>query len=691
MNMPSQDSQTQAEASGPDIRALVETVNIAENLDPEVLQEIVTQCAEGYLQDKTSRKEWEDELEAWTNLASQVREEKSFPWRNAANIKYPVLSTAAMQFAARAYPTLIPSNGDIVKIAVIGEDPTGQKELRARRVGMYMSYQMLKEIEDWEESMDQLLLTLPIVGTMFRKTYFDIIEKKVRSELIHPRDLVVDYYAKSLKTAERISHRLPLTKRVVDGLIRSGVYLKDTELGDPVQEDTKKAPPNDETTPYEIIEQQTYYDIHNDGVLIPVVVTFELYSRSCLRIAAAFEEDDQIMVDGEVARINPIQYYTKFQFIPHPDGCFYGIGFGSLLGPLNEAINSIVNQLVDAGTLANLQAGFLGKGLRLKAGDTGFKPGEWKMAQAPGDDLRKQIVPLPSKEPSNVLFELMNALVSSTKELASVAEIFVGKMPGQNTPATTTMASIEQGMKVFTAVYKRIYRALAEEFKKIYRLNGHYLDPYKYSKVLDMEINPEDFSEEDYDVIPAADPNAASEQQRLQKAQALLELLNTGLLDPIEVVRRVLIAQDQPNIDKLFTAQVRETGAPPPPQPDPKLLAMEAKSKNDQQMMSMKKSEIEHKMAMEQQSQQAKIAMEGAKAHQDLQITMAKAQVEGQAKLHNQQIFTAAETMKNQQQMQQKEQVHQQDMKHSEESAKLANKIQQSKPSTTGNTKKSPK
>lgn len=678
----------QAEASGPDIRTLVETVNIAENLDEETLAEIATQCVEGYLQDVESRRDWEDELEEWTKLASQVREEKSFPWRNASNIKYPILSTAAMQFAARAYPTLIPSNGDIVKIAVIGEDKDGAKELRANRVGTYMSYQMLREIEDWEESMDQLLLTLPIVGTMFRKTYFDFIERKVRSELIHPRDLVVDYYAKNLKTAERISHKLPLTKRVVDGLIRSGVYLKDVELGDPVQEGKQGTPPTDETTPYDIIEQQTYYDINNDGVLLPVVVTFELHSRKILRIAAAFEEDDQIMVDGEVARVNAIQYYTKFTFVPHPDGRFYGIGFGALLGPLNEAINSVINQLVDAGTLANLQAGFLGKGLRLRAGDTGFKPGEWKVAQAPGDDLRKQIVPLPSKEPSNVLFELMNALVGSAKELASVAEIFVGKMPGQNTPATTTMASIEQGMKVFTAVYKRIYRALAEEFKKIFRLNGHYLDPYKYSKVLDMEINPGDFNEDDYDVIPAADPNAASEQQRLQKAQALLELLNTGLLDPIEVVRRVLVAQDQPNIDKLFSPQVRETGAPPPPQPDPKLLAMQAKSQNDQQMMVMKKTELEHKMAMEQRSKEADIALKAMEAHQDMKITMAKAQIEGQAKLHNQQIFSAAETMKTRQQLAQKDAVHQQDMKHSEESAKLAAKQQQSKPSATGKPKK---
>lgn len=209
--------------------------------------------------------------------------------------------------------------------------------------------------------------------------------------------------------------------------------------------------------------------------------------------------------------------------------------------------------MTDAGTLANMQSGFIGKGLRLKMGDQRFTPGEWKPVNATADDLRKQIVPLPTKDPSDVLFKLMTALITSGKELASVAEIFTGKMPGQNTPATTTMASVEQGMKVFTAVYKRIFRSLAKEFKKIYELNETYLDPNTYVQVLDSAIGPEDFNDADYDVCPGADPNAVSSSEKMQKAQALLELLPTGILDPVEVIRRVLVAQEQPNYEKLFT------------------------------------------------------------------------------------------------------------------------------------------
>ena len=218
----------------------------------------------------------------------------------------------------------------------------------------------------------------------------------------------------------------------------------------------------------------------------------------------------------------------------NPDGSFYDIGFGVLLGPLNESVNTIINQLIDAGHLSSLQGGFLGKGLRLRMGEQRFQPGEWKVVNATGDDLKKQIVPLPVKEPSNVLFELMGSLITSGKELASVAEIFVGKTPGQNTPATTTMATIEQGMKVFTAVYKRIYRSLGEEFTKLFRLNSLYLNPNTYNEVVGMSINPEDFDEEQRKVFPGADPTAVSQTEKLLKAQGLLELLGTGMLDPVE-------------------------------------------------------------------------------------------------------------------------------------------------------------
>ena len=475
-------NEGEAPSAATSLRAIVEAKNIADTLDEEKLTQIGSDCAKGFEYDLSTRSEWEQNLKDWTKLALQVREEKSWPWPKAANVKYPLLSTAAMQFNARAYPSLIPSNGDVVKVNVIGKDRDGMKLERAKRIGMFMSYQVLYEMHCWEEDMDKLLMMLPIIGTVFKKTYYNPVLKQNVSELVLPENLVVNYWAKSLETAERVSEIIPLSKRLVKEKMMSKTYL-DVELGDPIPDPTQmtQAVAQDEATPYQIIEQHTYLDLDEDGYAEPYVVTFERTSGKVLRIVARFDEDTIYQdEDGNLQRIEPIQYYTKFGFIPNPDGGFYDVGFGLLLGPLNESVNTLINQLIDAGTLSNLQGGFLGKGLKLKMGESRWQPGEWKPVNSTADDLRKQIVPLPAKEPSNVLFQLMGSLITSGKELASVAEIFVGKMPGQNTPATTTMATIEQGMKVFTAVYKRVYRALRSEFKKIYDLNRVYLDPNKY-------------------------------------------------------------------------------------------------------------------------------------------------------------------------------------------------------------------
>jgi chaperonin GroES len=229
--------------------------------------------------------------------------------------------------------------------------------------------------------------------------------------------------------------------------------------------------------------------------------------------------------DGRVVEIKPTQYYTKFGAIPNPTGSFYDIGFGHLLGPINESVNTLINQLVDAGSLSNLQSGFLGKGLRVSKGESRFRPGEWKSVNVTGDDIKKHVFALPVREPSNVLFQLLGMLVTSGKELASVAEIMVGKMPGQNTPAYTTKETVEQGMKLFTAIYKRIYRSLKSEFRKLYRLNKQYLDPQEIVDVLDMEIPQSDYEGSENDVIPSADPSAASSSDKFAKVQQIFPLM----------------------------------------------------------------------------------------------------------------------------------------------------------------------
>ena len=338
------------------LRAIVEAKNIADTLDEEKLTQIGSDCAKGFEYDLSTRSEWEQNLKDWTKLALQVREEKSWPWPKAANVKYPLLSTAAMQFNARAYPSLIPSNGDVVKVNVIGKDRDGMKLERAKRIGMFMSYQVLYEMHCWEEDMDKLLMMLPIIGTVFKKTYYNPVLKQNVSELVLPENLVVNYWAKSLETAERVSEIIPLSKRLVKEKMMSKTYL-DVELGDPIPDPTQmtQAVAQDEATPYQIIEQHTYLDLDEDGYAEPYVVTFERTSGKVLRIVARFDEDTIYQdEDGNLQRIEPIQYYTKFGFIPNPDGGFYDVGFGLLLGPLNESVNTLINQLIDAGTLSSI-------------------------------------------------------------------------------------------------------------------------------------------------------------------------------------------------------------------------------------------------------------------------------------------------------------------------------------------------
>lgn len=686
--MPSPDYQTPEEADGldTDIRSLIDSVNIAEELEEEELNNIGYQCAEGFENDLRSREQWEKDLDEWTKLAMQCREQKTWPWPKASNVKYPLLSTAAMQFAARAYPSLVPSNGQVVKAKVIGNDPTGEKYERAQRVSKFMSYQVMEEMDGWEEDMDKLLIMLPVVGTLFKKTYWDPVTKKNCSRLVLPKNFVVNYWAKSLECAERMSEILELSPRKVKERQMSGLFL-DVDLGTPQASqfyDKTDIPPVDDTTPFCIIEQHTFLDLDDDGYAEPYIVTFDRNSRKVLRISARFDMDGVFVDDeGNLQKIEPTQYYTKYGFVPNPDGSFYDIGFGVLLGPINESVNTLINQLTDAGTLNNLQSGFIGKGLRLRMGEQRFLPGEWKAVNATGDDLRKQIVPLPSKEPSEVLFKLMGTLVTSGKELASVAEIFTGKMPGQNTPATTTMASVEQGMKVFTAVYKRIFRSLSEEFKKLYRLNEIYLDPQTEAEILDSPIGPADFKSEGYDICPGADPSATSSQEKLMKAQGLIELMAMapGAMDPIKVLQRVLEAQEQPNWQELFTQQVQQSGQLPPPPPDPKMLEMQMKGKFEQASLQMKAASQQQEMELKARDQQVQMAMKQQEHVMKMQQAQEKAQVDSAVALHKQKIFEAQEASK----LRQGEQNHQQALVHKEQDAQQQRQLSKEKASSSQN------
>ena len=608
------------------------TKNLAEELDDDTLISIGNDVVEGYETDKASREPWEKDLKTWTELALQISGNKTYPWPNAANIKYPLLATAAMQFAARAYPTLVPSDGKIVKCRITGFDHDGEKTKRAERISKHMSYQVLEEMEDWEEDMDKLLICLPIAGTCFKKTYWNPNKQRNCSILVLPKTLVVNYFCRRLEEAERITEVLTQTKRKVKELQNQGLYL-DIKLSDPsvgtedptksINEAFQNTTSEDNTTPYIVLEQHTYLDLDQDGYSEPYIVTVELDSHKVLRIIPRFN-GDSVLVDekNKVISIEATQYYTKYSFIPNPDGGFYDLGFGRLLGPLNNSANTIINQLVDAGSLSNLQSGFIGKGLRIKMGETKFVPGEWKAVNATGDDIKKQIFALPVREPSDVLFKLLDLLLKSGKELASVAEIFVGKMPGQNTPATTTMATIEQGMKVFTSVYKRVYRSLASEFKKIYKLNREYMNNEEYIAVLDEPVQQEDYKGPENDIYPGADPTAVSSQEKQAKIQAVMQLLQLGTIDPMAVTMLYLEAHEIPNPEKLMKQ--------PQPQPDPKMEAIKAKAQVDQQKAQIDMQVAQHKMQLEQATKEQELQMKAAQVQQELEAKKMQAILDAQ-------------------------------------------------------------
>jgi len=632
------------------LRAMLTEINIAEKLDEDELTKIGTNCLRGFNDDLNSRTRWEHDIDQWTKLAIQTVEQKSFPWQNASNVKYPLLATASMQFAARAYPALVPSDGKIVKTQVIGKDPDGQKAAKAARVSTFMSWQIMHEMEGWEEEMDKLMIMLPIIGTMFKKTWWDSSEEKNCSKIVYPKNLVVNYWTRSLQESERVSEMIEMSPRVVKEKQLAGIYL-DVDLGTAPTPMTMTdyvrsgmdMPSSDSTTPYTIIEQHGYIDLDEDGYEEPYIITFHKESGKVLRISPRFDEEGITTTPkGKIQKIKPINYYTKFGFIPNPDGSFYDIGFGCLLGPINESVNTLINQLIDAGTLNNLQGGFIGKGLRLKMGEQRFSPGEWKAVNATGDDLRKQIVPIPAKEPSGILFQLMGALITSGKELASVAEIFVGKMPGQNTPATTTMASIDQGMKVFTAVYKRLYRSLAQEFQKLFNLNRYYLDPQTEVAVLDEPVNPGDFDGDGYDLFPGADPSAISAQDKMAKAQQLMQMLPSGLLDPMKVIQAVLEASEIPNWQSYISQ-----GAGQPKGPSPQEQEMQMKAQADQQAAQLKQQQMQMKMQFDQQDHQTQMAMKSQQANLDAQLKLQRAQVDAEADRHYTQAKIQALRLKN--------------------------------------------
>ena len=550
------------------INKLINAPNIADLLDERDLTTIGFRVINEFNLDKESRIQWEKRVENAMKLALQVSEAKSFPWTNASNIKFPLVTIAALQFHSRAYPALIPSD-QVVKVdhdASTNPDPRVVKEIEDRntRVEKHMSYQLLRQDDNWESEMDKVLITVPIVGCAFKKTYWDFNEDHPVSENVLAKDFVVSYWTKNLKDCNRQSHILYLSANDVLSRQRRGIWCEDFKLRpqQTIQEDDLSQaqnqaqgvyqPQSDPGTPFEFIEQHRWEDLDGDGFKEPYIITVHKDTRKVVRIVANyFDSSIKRNNKGEILTIKPESYFTKYSFIPSPDGGFYDIGFGILLGPLNESINTIINQLVDAGTMANTAGGFLSRGIKIRGGNYNFAPMEWKHVDSTGEDLAKGIYPLPVREPSNVLYTLLTTLVNYGERIVGSTDIMVGENVGQNTPAETSRTMAEQGMKVFAGIFKRTYRALNEEIRKVYRLNQLYLP--EETKFAGGGVLATDYQDSSTDIRPSADPHVVSDVQRIMQAETLKQ---TALMVPgfnvYNVMKRYLEALKIPNIDEVL-------------------------------------------------------------------------------------------------------------------------------------------
>lgn len=672
-----------------------------------ILNKMASELLEGYREDELSRQPWLEKNKEWLQLALLIRENKTYPWPKASNVKYPLIATAAMQFSARAYPALVPQDGKIVKARVVRKDKQGIFQEKAVRVAIHMSYQVKYQIPNWEEEMDKLLMTMAVSGIVFKKTWHDSLHGYHRSELVWPENFCVNYYTKSLDTAYRKTEILEFTENEIKTKVRDDETFLDIEYGDPVRKAPTKEPiatgvlqpaTEGKATPHRFLAVHTYWDLDEDGYEEPYIVTIHEATEKVVRIIARWDAAGvKKNAKGEILHIEPVEYFTDFPFIPNPDGSIYACGFGMLLGPLNEAINTNINQLIDAGTLNNMSGGFVGKHLRIKMGQMQIRPGQWTAVNATGDDMKNSFFPIPTKEPSPVLMNLLNMMITSGNQLASIAEIMVGKMPGQNTPATTTQETVNQSMAVFTAIYKRVYRSLEKEFKKIFRLNR--ITPNmvaEEAKFVDEMLTVSDYEGTEEFIIPGADPAGDSAQMKQQKMQGVMSLMQMGTLDPMACTVRFLDAMDMPNYQEL----IAKPQPPAPPPPDPKMMLAEAKmaeiqkkgeiedrkaqvdmaAKQQDVALAREKAQIENereqmKMAFQEQLNAMKLQGEQAKAEQNavletMKMHMKQSQMQMDARLKEimgqQQIHQKErEGMMN---MRQQEMSNQQTMRHTEQS-----------------------
>lgn len=523
------------------LKELADMVNIAEEADlsKEQLTEIGQRVLAGFNEDMNSSMPWLNDVRRVTELASLMSKKKSKPLPNSANIKYPIITKACYEFSSTTYPEII-KDDKVVKYRTVGKDEDGSKDAQGKRATDYMNYQLLLKNTEWENDLDGVLNQLPLIGFLCKKQYYNPTTDEIESVLCHYEDLIVNEKIKSLKTAERISHIQTISLNELISNVRSGVFLKEPidELIDTMAEMNIKPE-------IKIVEQHAFLDLDEDRYEEPYIITILQDSGKVLRIAPRFESEDiEYNKSKEVKRIKACQYFRDFHFLKSPKGTFRSVGFGILLLHLNETVNSLLNMLVDAGQLANMQGGYVDSEFKcVESGESLHDPGQFKKMKVPSEKkLQDGVFPIIFKEPSQVLHALLGVLIEAAKDLSSSTEVMSGSSSPENSKTGATMALIQQGQKLANSIQKRFYRSLTDEFQGIFELNYKYLDNELYVSVLgdDLAVSRTDFDSKTVRIIPVADPNLSSEAKRANTMQILLATLQVPGVDPVKVGQRIL-------------------------------------------------------------------------------------------------------------------------------------------------------
>lgn len=531
-------------------------VNLAEYLDEGYMESLANTLIGEYNDDLNSRKDWETTIQEGMDLLGLRLEERAEPWEGACGITHPMVSEAVVRYQAEMIMETVPAQGP-VKTQVIGKE-TKEKNEAAERVSNDMNYRLMNQMVEWRSEQERLYWSQCLMGSAFKKVYYDPSLGRQISAFVTADDLIVNYGATSLETSERVTHRMRKSKNDIRKLQVAGFY-RDIDLGDPPRDVNNLQKKRNELegidaindTRYRLLEIHTYLDLEGyedekdgepTGIALPYVVTINESNREILAIRRNWKEDDEL----HQARMHFVHY-------PYITGFgFYGFGLLHLIGGHARGATSLLRQLVDAGTLSNLPGGLKARGLRIIGDDTPIAPGEFRDVDVPGGSIRDNILPLPYKEPSQTLSMLLNTIVEEGRRFASISDMKVSDMSSQ-APVGTTLAILERTLKVMSAVQARVHYSLKQEFKLLAQIIRDYT-PEEYS--YEVEGEPRYIKQSDYDqtdIIPVSDPNAATMSQRIVQYQAALQLAATApqIYDLPNLHKQMLNTLGIKNVDKL--------------------------------------------------------------------------------------------------------------------------------------------